>query len=420
MPKRILMIAYHYPPNAGSSGVHRTLKFSQYLLEMGWLPSVLTVHPRVYEAWDARQLSEIPSQVEVKRAFALDSAKHMSIAGRYPGLLALPDRWSSWVLGGFFAAWFLIRRQRPDVIWATFPISSAILIAILLKMWFKLPLVIDLRDPMTKPGYPAGRLKYRLTRWIEEKAVSLCEYAVFTTHSTCAMYQQRYPDIDTDKWRVIANGYDEESFQQTVASLDIADIKSKHGGKLVFLHSGVLYPNERDPAQFFQALAELKREGAINAATLQIVLRATMHDEIFKPDLAQLGIEDMVLLQPNIPYKDALAEMLSVDGLLIFQAASCNAQIPAKAYEYIRAGQPILALTDAVGDTANLLTSAGYNRIAALDNRSEIKRCLLEFIDDIKHKRAYACDASHAYQYSRRARSEELAKLLDSVELKRD
>ncbi len=46
---RVLMIAFHFPPCAESSGVHRTLKFTRYLPDNGWQPIVLTVHPRVYE-----------------------------------------------------------------------------------------------------------------------------------------------------------------------------------------------------------------------------------------------------------------------------------------------------------------------------------------------------------------------------------
>ena len=38
--KRVLMIAFHYPPASVSSGIQRTLKFSAYLPELGWEPSV--------------------------------------------------------------------------------------------------------------------------------------------------------------------------------------------------------------------------------------------------------------------------------------------------------------------------------------------------------------------------------------------
>jgi hypothetical protein len=40
--KRVLMIAYIYPPQGGS-GVQRTVKFVRYLPSYGWEPLVLTV-----------------------------------------------------------------------------------------------------------------------------------------------------------------------------------------------------------------------------------------------------------------------------------------------------------------------------------------------------------------------------------------
>ena len=40
--KRVLMVAYHFPPLAGSSGIQRTLRFVQQLPSFGWQPLVLT------------------------------------------------------------------------------------------------------------------------------------------------------------------------------------------------------------------------------------------------------------------------------------------------------------------------------------------------------------------------------------------
>jgi hypothetical protein len=63
----------------------------------------------------------------------------------------------------------------------------------------------------------------------------------------------------------------------------------------------------------------------------------------------------VVLLAPALPYREALRETMDVDGLLVFQAANCNHQIPTKIYEYFRTRRPILALTDPSGDTAAAL-----------------------------------------------------------------
>ena len=67
--RRLLMVAFHFPPQSGSSGIQRTLRFARYLPQFGWEPTVLTVHPRAYETTDSTQ--DIPDGLVVRRALAL-------------------------------------------------------------------------------------------------------------------------------------------------------------------------------------------------------------------------------------------------------------------------------------------------------------------------------------------------------------
>ncbi len=62
---RVLIVAYHFPPQAGSSGLLRSLKFCRYLPEFGWAPTVLTIDPRAYVRTDGSQIAEIPADVNV-------------------------------------------------------------------------------------------------------------------------------------------------------------------------------------------------------------------------------------------------------------------------------------------------------------------------------------------------------------------
>ena len=94
--RTVLLIAYHYPPVQGSSGVQRTLRFSQHLPKFGWRPIVLTITPRAYEAVTDGHGNEIPGEIMVDRAFGFDAARQLSVFGRYPQRLALPDRWATW------------------------------------------------------------------------------------------------------------------------------------------------------------------------------------------------------------------------------------------------------------------------------------------------------------------------------------
>jgi glycosyltransferase involved in cell wall biosynthesis len=411
MVKRVLMIAFHFPPLRGSSGIQRTLKFAKYLLGFGWNPVVLSAHPRAFVNAGDDQLRDIPAEVPVHRAFALDTSRHLSIRGRYLGALALPDRWVSWAVGAVPAGWRLARRYRPDVIWSTYPIATAHLIGLCLHRLTGIPWVADMRDPMTDEGYPSNPLTRRVYRWIERQTVAHCSVAVCTTPGAIRMYQRRFPHIPADRFALIENGYDEENF----AEADGLAPEGQAQQPFVLVHSGVIYPSERDPVPLFAAMAALLEQGVLKPGAFRLVLRATGHDAYLAELIRQHGIESLVTLATHVPYREALAEMLSAGGLLILQASNCNHQIPAKLYEYLRAGRPILALTDPEGDTAAALRDAGIDSIAPLDSKDAIIDAIARFVPLALAGRAPAASAQAVAANSRRARSAQLARLLDRV-----
>lgn len=421
---RALLIAYHYPPVQISSGVQRTLAFSQNLPATGWQPLVLTAHPRAYETTNEGQLQDVPTEAVVARAQAWDTARHLSISGRYFDVMALPDRWSSWWLGAVMVGWRLIRRHRPAVIFSTYPIATAHLIGLTLHHLTGLPWIADFRDSMTEEGYPRESRRRQFFLWLEKKTIHACTKAIFTTPGAIRMYRERYPEIPPDRWQMIPNGYNEDIFIDVERELSAEGFSSQkedalmpQGKKLTLVHSGVLYPSERDPRAFFAALAKLKRQAAVSAENLTIILRASGHDALFQPMLVEQGIDDIVTLQPAIDYRAALAEMLRADGLLIFQASNCNHQIPAKLYEYFRAQKPVMALTDASGDTAVTMREAGLNCIAALNQQEDIAENLRQFLQQIQLGHAEIADLRVAEKYSRHAGAVTLSRLFDEVTL---
>ncbi|WP_256081136.1 glycosyltransferase [Massilia sp. YIM B04103] len=413
MVKRVLMIAYHYPPMRGSSGIQRTLKFSQYLPQLGWQPLVLSAHPRAYANSGDDQMREIPAEAVVQRAFALDTSRHLAWRGRYVGWLALPDRWVAWCLGAVPAGLRMIRKYRPQVIWSTYPIASANLIALCLHRMTGLPWIADLRDPMTDVDYPADPLTRKVYRWIERQTVKHCTVAVCTTPGAIKTYETRFPEIPPGRFALIENGYDEENFAD--ADGLAAQAAPAQGRPFTLIHSGIIYPSERDPVPLFEALAELQAQGRIDAQRLRVVLRATAHDEYLAGLIARYGIGELVSLAPHIAYRDALSEMLTADALLVLQATNCNHQIPAKLYEYLRARRPILALTDTIGDTAAALRQAGIDTIAPLDSKEGIMQGLVHFLALAQAGKAPLASEEAIAANSRRARTGELGQLLERI-----
>jgi hypothetical protein len=408
--RRVLLIAFHYPPMHGSSGLQRTYRFARYLRDFGWQPAVLTIDPRAYPATSA-SYGDLEG-VEVCRAFGLDSARQLSLLGRYPGFIARPDRWVSWWLGGVFSGLKLIRSFRPDVLWSTYPIATAHLIGQTLARRSGLPWVADFRDPMAHDGYPEDAATWKSYLRIEQKVFSAATAATFTTGGALEFYRLRYPATRA-KFHLIENGYDEEAFSAAEKNLAVAT--SGHSRQIVLLHSGVVYPQWRNPRMLFRAIRQLAEDGHPAVPRLCVRFRAAAHDEIVVQLAREENVSDFMELLPDVDYIEALTEMMSVDGLLLLQNAECNTQVPAKFYEYLRAGKPILALTDLQGDTAKLLRSHVGHQLADLSSADDIKRVLGAWLDVLPDGLERGEPESSVVACSRRARTGQLAVVLNSV-----
>lgn len=412
--KRALLIAFHFPPQAASSGIQRTLSFSKHLGAHDWEPMVLSASPIAYEQKNNSQLSDLPSGLMIKRSFVIDSKRHLGIMGRYPEVIALPDRWISWWLSGVLDGMYLARRHKPAVIWSTFPIATAHLIGLTLKRLTGLPWVADFRDPMLQQNYPASRLQRRVYQWIEHQTINKCDVAVFTTYSALDFYKQRFPEDLHKKFTVIENGYEEDGFEEGSFDLLVRRTPDK-SGCVTLLHSGLLYTAGRDPSAFFDAIATLMSQGTLGSRSLCIILRAPGEIKYFSGLAKKYGIEDIVKIEPAVPYREALAEMLTVDGLLVFQGTMFNAQIPAKIYEYFRAKKPVFALLDPEGETAKVLGAAGFTDMAPMDAPQAITVALKNFISQIQQGTAYIATDEVVEASSRKHRASQLAKVFKDV-----
>jgi glycosyltransferase involved in cell wall biosynthesis len=391
--------------------VHRTLAFAKFLREFGWDATVLSVAPRAYESYRDENFKMVPPHVDVVRAPALDTARHLSLRGWYPRLLALPDRWQSWIITGTRAGRRIVREQRPAALLSTFPIASAHAIGLRLHRATGLPWVADFRDPMAQDGYPTDPAVWRSYARIEKQVFAHADRITVTTQGTAEYYEARYGDKARQQLRVIENGFDPDAFPAESATRASA----APGAKMLLLHSGGIFPKDRDPEPFLKALARLQREGVVSEQTLLVRFRASGYEDRYQRMIDTLGLGKLVELAPPMPYNQAVEEMQLADALVLFQASTCNRQIPAKLYEYLYAGRPILGVTDPAGDTGRLLARVGVPGIALLENSDAIYAMLREKLPAIRARQYAVADAAEVEKLSRRSRTAELAKVLDEI-----
>jgi glycosyltransferase involved in cell wall biosynthesis len=416
--RHVLMVAYHYPPIRGSSGFQRTLAFSKYLRDHNWNATVLTVDRCAYEEVSDANEHLVPQHVRIVRAPALDTARHLSFRGRYFDFMALPDRWQSWIPGAILHGLATMRTSPADVLFSTFPIASAHVIALALHRLSGTPWVADLRDPMDQITYPANPKVRRAYRWIEERVFREADRVLVTTPGTASLYRERYGQLADEKLVVIANGFDPEAFPSNFRGTSQSRRPQNpvtEADPIVLLHSGLLYPRERDPQPFFRALARLIAEDAATLRNVRVVLRATGYDRMYSDMIREFRLSDVVYLEPALPYDQAIRETLVADALLIFQAQNCDRQIPAKAYECLYAGRPVLGITNPSGDTGALLQSMGVEGVATLEDENAIFELLTDSLPRIRSGVARVPTPESVALLSRMHRTGELANVLDQI-----
>ncbi|AWN14293.1 glycosyltransferase [Salinisphaera sp. LB1] len=408
--RRVLLVTFHYPPLAAAPGALRASAFARYLPAFGWQPHILAPRTSAYDPGSCEAGAVVPGHVH--RAWAIDARRHLGWRRRYMAWTAVPDRWVAWLPGAIASGLAAIWRHDIQVIWSTYPIATSHLVAAVLARLTGRPWVAEFRDPMTLDGAPAQR---RVLAAIERRVMQQADHLIFATDGSARDYVRRYPAIES-RCTVIPNGYDPELQPDMSASPEAGEASAAAGPRRI-VHSGQLYSRDRDPAVLFEALAGMKQAGRISSEQVRFVFRNTQDATLYAREVARLGLEDLVEIAPRLPHAAALAEQARADALLLLQGQGFNRQVPAKLFEYLRAGRPLLALVDPDGDTRALLEEVGVGECVAAPDRPEaiaaavsaLIECLDRYGSD--HPR-WRPAPDRLSKYSRRVGTARLAELL--------
>ena len=410
--KKVVMIAYHFPPEGGGSGVLRTLKFTKYLPRHGWIPHVLTLKESFYVEKDYGLMSDIPPEAVVHRTFALDSSRHLAIRGRYLSLISVPDRFVSWVPFGVLRGARLIRDAGINVLYSTSPPATSHLIAGALKRLTGLPWVADFRDPWIEEGFfpIRGTLRYRVESFLERHVVQNADRLIFTTPYLRKDFLSRYPNLSPDKAAVIYNGYDEADFQHLDGQVQ--------NERFEIIHAGLVTPEFRSPIPLLKAIATLMAEGNLHPEKIRITLLGGgpyLASKGFTDAIKNLRLNGTVEVTDRVPHHQALQRLRKAAVLLLLQASDdTRFLIPAKAFEYLRLGRPILALT-LEGATADLLDGVDHCYVVNPVDESRLRNTIMSLYKSWCESPNRIRVSPSIRRYERSNLTAELAQLLEEL-----
>jgi glycosyltransferase involved in cell wall biosynthesis len=255
-----------------------------------------------------------------------------------------------------------------------------------LKRRTGLPWVADFRDPWISDG--TDRKLTWTQRWTRRWERSVFDHAdliLANAPNACRLYQETYPPA-ANKIVTLTNGFDGRTDCQSVQVVPGRIDNPSYGQAPVrLLHAGEIYAG-RDPLPLFEALAQLNAEP--DSYHLQILGR---NDTDLDKLLRERGWCDFVCLQGQRSYQESLDEMSRADILVLFDSPGRKIGVPAKLYEYLGAGRPILGLCEPDGDTAAILRQSGVlHRIASPKDVVQIRQALRDLAAAMRTTEAIA------------------------------
>lgn len=368
---KVLLLSYYFPPLA-SAGGHRTGALARNLARHGASVTVVTVKHGL-DVSDQALAAKLPGSVRVVRVPSLEGAKLRGKArDRYKHeALSAGDRPSSSpgitqravmaaattvVVARSFVPWGLrrmvfgfnamracrriIRRERPDVLLASLGPMCQAWAAVLAARGSDVPVAFDFRDLWTPaPEYYKNFLEHRITRpvrWadrpIERWTMRRADFFI-ANHEHMRMTMERLEPHTVGRTIVVPNGYEETDF----TSLDAAP--GATGESAVVRSMGTTYVGTVDPL-----MAATRLLSADLARRLQVELIGPYYDSAEQAERED-GLP-VVSVRAPLPHREALQQMAAADALLFLlrDTPGIDDMIPARLYEYLRLGKPILAL----------------------------------------------------------------------------
>lgn len=416
---KILIVSFAFPPS-NVIGAVRVGKLARHLDHRGHDVRVLTADVGddltlpleiarervVYSEYRERVHWPDPlvrllrrGRIEQHRASAKPFAH--SLRRHYFGLIHLPDPRIDWLRTAIPAGRELIRDWKPEIIFASAPPNTSLIVASRLARARRIPWVADFRDLWTDNTYydhPGWR---RPVDAILERQVLRGVAGVVTVSPNWAEQLRRRHGKAA---AVIYNGYAAEDFPPHPPQSDTSEF-------LTIRYLGSIYLGIRDPSPLFAAVALLP-ERSRNCIRIEFF---SDEGEAVLAAAAAHGVENAVAIMPRIPYRQALERQMESDILLLLQSSDKRdaGNLPAKLFEYLYARRPILLIGYESGTAARLVIERKAGLVS--NDRVEIRDQLQRWLDVKQAGLLEALDPSVCIGLGREDQYAKLERLFEDI-----
>lgn len=432
MPKKVLIITYYWPPGSGP-GVQRFLKFSKYLPQFGWLPSVLTVKNGSYPNTDETLLKDIPTSVEVHRTKALEpftvynalrgkkgkavevgmgnirnkKSRFQNFANYIRSNYFIPDARVGWNRYAINRARKLLQTENFDAIITTGPPHSTHLIGLALKKEFDIPWIADLRDPWTTIYYmrylKRTKGSHKKDKAFENEVAQQANALTVVSEGLRREFAERNSTIE-----VIHNGFDRD---------DMPDNEKGQTKQFSIAYIGNFKPNQNIES-CWNAIRELRESNPEFDKLVRLDFTGNVAPNIME-SIKSNGLSEVTHIHPFVPHAEATERMIN-SNLLLFPipiADNSKAIITGKIFEYLASGTPIWGVGPEDGDGADILKKMDRNPMCDYSDKATLQKQLHDHFNNwMDNMNTTPTETTEGIErFSRRSLSQKLANLLSSI-----
>ncbi len=398
--RNVLFISYAYPPTGGG-GVQRSVKFVKYLPKFGWRPTVLTAANPSVPVQDQDLVLDVESSTKVLTARTWEPsyqvkqsvARSSSPQGRFKQRIAKavrrlgmhllqPDPQVLWNPQALRVASDEVRSQRFDAIYVTGPPFSSFLLGCKLKKKFDIPLVVDFRDEwMLACRYlenyqHAGRAVRRQFSMMTDVLRTADAVIATTQASACELLRNSQSVKGTQAISCIYNGFDTEDFREVNS---IAN-EEQPRNKFRIVYTGTLW-RLTDISPLVDALLHLNSSSPALASQLELIVagRRSAEQDVQLNRLANSSVDLQRLDYQS--HTRSLQLVASADVLLLLLANDAGAErvVPAKLFEYLAVGKPVLSIGPA-GEASELLRNIAGHDTLPVDEPEKIASWIAKWL----------------------------------------
>lgn len=436
MSRPVLIISYFFPP-VGGAGVQRVTKFVKYLAEFGWQPVVLTVENPSVPLFDDSLLNDIPADVVVHKSRTLEpsysakqsvsassdiGARGFSLSGSIKGLLRKvatlflqPDPQVLWLPSAYRKACKVIRKHPVDVIFASAPPFSSLLLGALLANKFKIPLVLDFRDEWdisnsVWENKGAGRVSLAMQKRMQNYALKSAAAIIATTNLSAAALRMKTKALDSGATvECIYNGFDAADFPVVEGKI----VRAEDRYELAYV--GTLW-NLTSIAPLIQVLTKLSERRPDLAERLRLVVagRRTAEQEAILSKVQGLPVD--LVLHDYLDHNESISLIRKSHGLLLLLSDLDLARrvVPGKIFEYFATANTILAIAPE-GEVWELLRGYPLAQCAEPADHDSVVEFLIAALESFPEWDTRAAVDFNASRFERRQLSAELAAVLEKA-----